>query len=111
MTSDNPVVSHARAYARRYGRLPSGPRPPHDEPPGGGGMEDRVRALEVGAGKVEVRLDSIDRRLDGIDATLRRIEEKALNRWDVAIVTGGVIAALAAAAAWGPRLLALLPTP
>jgi hypothetical protein len=77
-------------------------------------MDGRLTASEMAMGRVETRLDGIDTRLGSLDATLGRIggrldriEDKALTKWDVFQVVAYVLGA-AAAAIFGPRLLAQL---
>lgn len=87
---------------------------------GGGtfdGMEQRVRNLEVGHAVVVERINSLERRMDGrFDQMDKRFDDlgkridKLPNEWAMARVVFYVVGALMAAAIFGPRLVAMLPS-
>ncbi|QFS84004.1 hypothetical protein FIV09_14300 [Roseivivax sp. THAF197b] len=60
--------------------------------------------------RLEVKFEGIDDRLRSIDSRLDRIENKIPSKWDMAQVVFFVVGALMAAAIFGPRLAAMLPT-
>ncbi|WP_157802015.1 hypothetical protein [Brevirhabdus pacifica] len=91
------LLKHVRDSA-----LSTGGGGPYD---GGGGKPpmERVAALEAQIGNVEHRFDGLDTRLD-------RIEDKIPSKWDMAQVVFFVVGGLMAAAIFGPRIAAMIPT-
>ena len=98
-----PIHPTFRELAQEVERLKSG---------GGGGTFD---GMEPRLAKLEARADAIDKRLDDIKMDIGRVETRIiamsdaqLKKWDVAQVVFVVMAALMAAAVFGPRIVALL---
>ncbi len=75
-----------------------------------GGGSGTFDPMEARVAKLEARYESIDKRLDSVDRRLDRIEDKIPSKWDMAQVIFFVVGGLMAAAAFGPRLMALLST-
>lgn len=72
---------------------------------GGGSFDDMERRMAT----IEAKVTGMDQRLDSIDRRLDRIEDKALTEWSVAKVMLLVLASTMAAAAFVPRIIAMLP--
>lgn len=72
----------------------------------GGDMAERIAKLEAGQEAIKRELDQ---RFDRIDASLSEIKAGLLSKWDMALVIFYIVAALSAAAIFGPRLAGLLP--
>lgn len=69
-----------------------------------GGMEPRIAKLEARADGIEKRLDDIKGDIGRIETRLISLGDNQLTKWDVAQVVFIVVAALMAAAVFGPRL-------
>ncbi|WP_152450822.1 hypothetical protein [Roseivivax sp. THAF197b] len=98
--------------ARRWGQAATHAQNPRILREGGGGPYDGGGGdgtMERIA-RLEVKFEGIDDRLRSIDSRLDRIENKIPSKWDMAQVVFFVVGALMAAAIFGPRLAAMLPT-
>ncbi len=72
---------------------------------GGGGTFD---GMEARIAKLEAKSEAFEKRFDNIDAQLTRIEDKIPTEWMMAKVVFYVMAAIMAAAIFGPRLTTIV---
>lgn len=101
------------SYSGGGGVLPPGNEPPHGGD-GGGDLEGRIRKLETDGVLMSSRMDAMredmNRRFDDLGKKI----DKLPTEWGMAKIVFFVMAAMMAAAMWGPRLLgsiALPPSP
>lgn len=73
-------------------------------------VEDRLTGVETRLAVVETKLQSIDDNVSIIRDDVRRVEAKLITEWQMAKVIFFVIAAMMGAAFFAPRLLAMLGT-
>lgn len=71
-------------------------------------VEGRLTSVDDRLTRVEVKIDGIDERISDLRTDMRRVEDKALTKWDVAQVMLIVTAGISGAAFVLPRLAAIL---